>query len=109
MPVLVLMSLLLCGSGKLGEAEQLHRQVLEARQCVLGSEHPDTLLSQNDLALVLQEQGKQSTRGAWSFWLHVWRMISVHMMPGGRNIAWLACPCGRHAVHQAAAGVWPKL
>ncbi|RYP17801.1 hypothetical protein DL767_009943 [Monosporascus sp. MG133] len=40
------------------EAEQMYRQVLELREAVLGREHPDTLISMNNLALVLQNQGK---------------------------------------------------
>ena len=33
-------------------------QVLEVRQRVLGPEHPDTLLSMNNLALAMESQGK---------------------------------------------------
>ena len=84
------MLLLLCVSGKHGEAEQLHRKVLKARQRVLGPEHPDTLASQNNLATVLQAQGKHSTVVAWSCCLHVWRMMLVHSMLGGCSMAWLA-------------------
>jgi hypothetical protein len=45
-------------AGKHAEAEQVHREVLEARQRVLGPEHPDTLRSMNNLGTALQDQGK---------------------------------------------------
>jgi len=44
--------------GKYEEAEQMHRQALELKKDVLGSEHPSTLNSINNLALVLRSQGK---------------------------------------------------
>jgi hypothetical protein len=45
-------------AGKHAKAEEVHRKVLEARQRVLGPEHQDTLRSMNNLASVLQDQGK---------------------------------------------------
>ncbi|KAI0172943.1 hypothetical protein GGR52DRAFT_546814 [Hypoxylon sp. FL1284] len=36
----------------------MNRQTLELKERVLGREHPDTLGSMNDLALVLGSQGK---------------------------------------------------
>jgi tetratricopeptide (TPR) repeat protein len=39
--------------GKYEEAEAMHRQALEAREKVLGREHPDTLTSVNSLAYLL--------------------------------------------------------
>ena len=36
----------------------MHRQVLASRESVLGKEHPETLASMNNLALVLGQQGK---------------------------------------------------
>nr|CDP26075.1 Putative kinesin light chain [Podospora anserina S mat+] len=44
--------------GKYKEAEQMYRQTLQLSEKVLGKEHPDTLTSMNDLALVLYSQGK---------------------------------------------------
>ncbi|KAH8683388.1 hypothetical protein BGZ60DRAFT_524713 [Tricladium varicosporioides] len=44
--------------GKYGEAEKLNRRVLERREKELGEQHPDTLASVSNLALVLQHQGK---------------------------------------------------
>ncbi|KAK1641365.1 kinesin light chain [Colletotrichum phormii] len=44
--------------GKYDEAEQTHRQTLELSQKVLGPENPSTLVSMNNLALVLERQGK---------------------------------------------------
>jgi hypothetical protein len=36
----------------------MHRQTLELKERVLGQEHPSTLSSMNNLALVLDNQGK---------------------------------------------------
>jgi hypothetical protein len=44
--------------GKYGEAEHLHRMVLEVRQAVLGRKHLDTLTSQEIMADDLYWQGK---------------------------------------------------
>ena len=44
--------------GKWQEAEEMHREVLEARRQVLGESHADTLGSRNNLANVLKAQGK---------------------------------------------------
>ncbi len=38
--------------GQYMEAEAMHRQVLELRTKVLGTEHPHTLVSMNNLAAV---------------------------------------------------------
>ncbi|WP_281361694.1 tetratricopeptide repeat protein [Acrocarpospora pleiomorpha] len=43
--------------GRLDEAETEHRAVLELRRRVLGEEHPDTLASRNNLAIVLSNLG----------------------------------------------------
>ncbi|KAH7131167.1 P-loop containing nucleoside triphosphate hydrolase protein [Dactylonectria macrodidyma] len=40
------------------EAKEMNRRALEIREMVLGREHPDTLISINNLASVLQYQGK---------------------------------------------------
>jgi pentatricopeptide repeat protein len=44
--------------GKYAEAEQMHRQMLELRQKVLGPEHPHTLTGVSNLAGALSGQGK---------------------------------------------------
>ncbi|KAL9630085.1 MAG: hypothetical protein Q9164_006593 [Protoblastenia rupestris] len=44
--------------GRYDEAEQMDRRALDGREKVLGKEHPDTLMSVSNLALVLQYQGK---------------------------------------------------
>ncbi|KAI4152241.1 MAG: hypothetical protein LQ340_003034 [Diploschistes diacapsis] len=44
--------------GKYEEAEAMYRRALEAREKVLGPEHPDTLTSANNLGSVLESQGK---------------------------------------------------
>ncbi|KAK8130828.1 kinesin light chain [Apiospora sp. TS-2023a] len=46
--------------GRYSEAEEMHRETLALRETVLGREHPDTLDSMNNLALVLSSQGKYS-------------------------------------------------
>ena len=48
----------LCGYGLYGLVEVLDQRGLEIRQRVLGSEHPDTLWSLNELATHLVNQGK---------------------------------------------------
>jgi tetratricopeptide (TPR) repeat protein len=44
--------------GKYAEAEAMHRQTLQLKETVLGKEHPDTLMSMNNLAESLRQQGK---------------------------------------------------
>ncbi|EXA53654.1 hypothetical protein FOVG_01389 [Fusarium oxysporum f. sp. pisi HDV247] len=44
--------------GEYEEAEKMHREALELMEKVLGKEHPSTLGSMNNLALVLREMGK---------------------------------------------------
>jgi len=44
--------------GKSHEAEQLHREVLQARERILGKDNPDTLRSMSDLAETLADQEK---------------------------------------------------
>ncbi|KAI7759632.1 hypothetical protein LZL87_014155 [Fusarium oxysporum] len=44
--------------GEYNTAEEVVRMSVEAREKVLGKEHPDTLSSMNNLALALQGQGK---------------------------------------------------
>lgn len=46
------------GLARYEEAEAMHRRVLEGGEKVLGSEHPNTLISVNDLGSVLGTQGK---------------------------------------------------
>jgi hypothetical protein len=47
-------------SGHYSEAEPLYKHTLETRQRVLGLEHPDTLTSQNNLALLYDKQDRYS-------------------------------------------------
>jgi hypothetical protein len=44
--------------SSMGITEAMGRQVLKSREKVLGPEHPDTLTSINNLAIVLRIQGK---------------------------------------------------
>jgi hypothetical protein len=44
--------------GRLEEAEQEHRAVLDIRMRVLGPEHPNTLTSRNNLASVRRDLGR---------------------------------------------------
>jgi CHAT domain-containing protein/Flp pilus assembly protein TadD len=46
------------GKARSADAEQLARQILEVRRRWLGEDHPDTASSYNDLATVLDAQGK---------------------------------------------------
>ena len=45
-------------TGRLKEAEELGRQVIETRKQILGDEHPDTLMSMNDLVWMYWSQGR---------------------------------------------------
>jgi Flp pilus assembly protein TadD len=56
--------------GRLGEAEQLHRQVLRSRAHVLGPDHPETAISRHHLALALRDlnrldEAETELRAAW--------------------------------------------
>ncbi|KAI9869697.1 MAG: hypothetical protein M1823_008984, partial [Watsoniomyces obsoletus] len=51
------LALVLDRQGKYEEAEAMHRRALEAREKVLGREHPDTLTSVSQLGSVLERQG----------------------------------------------------
>ena len=44
------LAIVLCDEGRYAEAEKLHRETLDIRRRVLGPEHPDTLMSMNNLA-----------------------------------------------------------
>jgi tetratricopeptide (TPR) repeat protein len=44
--------------GRYGEAEPLYQRALAARERVLGAEHPDTLVSVNNLAGLYERQGR---------------------------------------------------
>jgi tetratricopeptide (TPR) repeat protein len=44
--------------GKYEKAEEMHRRALRVMEKVPGKEHPDTLMSMNNLALVLVGQGR---------------------------------------------------
>ena len=48
----------LYSDGRLNEAEVLITEVMETHKTILGEEHPDTLISMNDLADLLRSQGK---------------------------------------------------
>jgi len=56
--LIVYVSILLKNQGRLDEAEPLCREALEAAREVLGSRHPNTLVSMNNLAMMLSGQGK---------------------------------------------------
>ena len=49
----------LAKKGKLAEAERFYREAVEAKRSAYGNEHPSTLFSINNLANVLQAQGKR--------------------------------------------------
>lgn len=48
----------MANEGKYAQAEALNLQTLEIRRRVLGPEHPDTLMSINNLAVVYFDEGK---------------------------------------------------
>ena len=45
------------------QAEALHRRALAGREAHLGANHPDTLNSMNNLAILLEKQGKLDEAG----------------------------------------------
>ena len=45
------------------QAESLHRRALEGGESQLGAQHPDTLVWVNNLANLLQQQGKLAEAG----------------------------------------------
>ena len=58
------------GQGQLKDAEALLRRALEAREHTLGADHPDTLLSVNNLANCLQARAswKMQKRSSGELW-----------------------------------------
>jgi tetratricopeptide (TPR) repeat protein len=48
---------MLHAQGRYGEAEDVERQILQSSERVLGSDHPETLSSMNNLAQTLYAQG----------------------------------------------------
>ncbi|KAF4633228.1 hypothetical protein G7Y89_g4890 [Cudoniella acicularis] len=58
LPLLEKFSGCLYSDGRHDEAERTVSQVLEIREKVLGQEHPDTLASMNNLALMFSNQGR---------------------------------------------------
>ncbi|KAF2831501.1 kinesin light chain 1 [Ophiobolus disseminans] len=59
--------------GQYTAAEASHRQVSSLREEVLGPEHPDTLTSMSNLALVLNSQGKYKEAEAMNRQTLAWR------------------------------------
>jgi hypothetical protein len=49
---------MLADEGKPSDAEAEFRQVLDARQRVLGPDHPDTLTTRHEIARMLADEGK---------------------------------------------------
>jgi hypothetical protein len=48
----------LSNQGKYKEALQAYQEVYDKRKGLLGPEHPTTLTTRNNMALVLSDQGK---------------------------------------------------
>ena len=44
--------------GKMKQAAELIEEVLQTRRCILGNDHPDTLMTMSNLALTYRVQGK---------------------------------------------------
>jgi Tfp pilus assembly protein PilF len=61
------------GSGKYEMAEGMDRWALEGYEKALGKEHPDTLTSVSNLALVLQYQGEYEAAEEMN-----WRALEGH-------------------------------
>jgi len=57
------LGLLITNSGRYEAAEATRQQLLERREIVLGKEHPHTLISMNEVAWALSEQGKYAEAG----------------------------------------------
>ena len=55
------------GPSSRRQAEALHRRCLAGREALLGAQHPDTLSSMNNLAILLWEQGKLGEAGLMVF------------------------------------------
>ena len=55
-----------------GEAELLYTKALQLSKKVLGKEHPNTIISMNNLAMLYNAQGRY---GAMSFNLNFFRII----------------------------------
>ena len=53
-----LLGWILTEQGRYAEAEKLQRETLDIRRRVLGPEHPDTLASVHNLAIVLYDEGR---------------------------------------------------
>jgi tetratricopeptide (TPR) repeat protein len=49
---------MLSRQSKYEQAEEMHRQALRLKETVLGKEHPSTLMSMNNLTLMLSDQGQ---------------------------------------------------
>ena len=49
------------------QAEALQRRCLAGREALLGANHPDTLQSMNNLAVLLEKQGKLAEAGLMVF------------------------------------------
>jgi len=51
---------LYASQGRYAEAEPLYQRALAARERVLGAEHPSTLTSVNNLAVLYESQGRHA-------------------------------------------------
>ena len=75
------------------EAESVHRQTWQARQRVLGHEHPNTLRSQNQLAwtlgeLMRYEEAEILNRQTWQTRLRVLRQEDPDTLHSQHYLAW---------------------
>ena len=59
--------------GQYSAAETTHRQALSLRKRKLGSEHPDTLMSMNEVAVALKDQGKYAEAESMNRETLAWR------------------------------------
>jgi hypothetical protein len=78
----------LYSDGRYEEAEELQIQVLQARKRVLGTMHPDTLTSMNNLAWTYWKQGRWKEADALQVQVMDWRnqILSYDEISGNRSL-----------------------
>ena len=71
------------------QAEGLHRRALEGKESQLGPQHPDTLLSVHNLAMLLRKQGKLEEAGPRSLGCWHCREEGISHVAGTRRVSLL--------------------
>ena len=65
------LALLLCRQGKYTEAKAIQQQTLQLQKTVLGKDHPDTLMSMNNLASIQRPRRCSSRLYSWNKICHL--------------------------------------